>query len=166
LVYQITRRGKVGQVNLAEVKTMSDVSLNVPAKPDFLHVVRAVVSGVGARQGLSYDAINELSLAASEAAAYLLALPSREGEGSRGRRLCVRLRVGGDIDITVMTDAPVPTWPPATRQTLAWRILAGLVDDVSFVLEEGCPAIRLLMGISADRTEERTEDRNGRGDGQ
>src|ERR1700730_4895434 len=53
-------------VNTVEVKTMGDVSLSVPAKPDFLHVVRAVVSGVGARQGLSYDAINELWLAARE----------------------------------------------------------------------------------------------------
>jgi hypothetical protein len=134
-------------VNTIEVKTMGDVSLNVPAKPDYLHVVRAVVSGVGARQGLSYDAINELCLAASEAAAYLLGLTPVEpnSPGGRRRRLSVRMRADSDIDITVMTDAPVPTWPPPTQRTLAWRILAGLVDDVSFVVEEGCPAIRLAL---------------------
>jgi hypothetical protein len=131
-------------VNTVEVKTMGDVSLSVPAKPDFLHVVRAVVSGVGARQGLTYDAINELCLAASEAAAYLLGL-TPAGGAARGGRLSVRMRAESDIDITVMTDASVPTWPPPAQRTLAWRILAGLVDDVSFVVEEGCPAIRLVL---------------------
>jgi hypothetical protein len=132
-------------VNTVEVKTMGDVSLSVPAKPDFLHVVRAVVSGVGARQGLSYDAINELCLAASEAAAYLLGLTPADGDAGRGGRLSVRVRAESDIDVTVMTDAVVPTWPPPAQRTLAWRILAGLVDDVSFVVEEGCPAIRLVL---------------------
>jgi hypothetical protein len=131
-------------VNTVEVRTMGDVSLSVPAKPDFLHVVRAVVSGVGARQGLTYDAINELCLAASEAAAYLLGLTPANG-AARGGRLSVRMRAESDIDITVMTDASVPTWPPPAQRTLAWRILAGLVDDVSFVVEEGRPAIRLVL---------------------
>ena len=131
-------------VNAVEVRTMGDVSLSVPAKPDFLQVVRAVVSGVGARRGLSYDAINELCLAASEAAAYLLGLTPAKGV-ARGGRLSVRLRAEDDIDVTVMIDAPVPMWPPPAQRTLAWRILAGLVDQVSFVLAEGCPAIRLVL---------------------
>ena len=118
--------------------------MSVPAKPDFLQVVRAVVSGVGARRGLSYDAINELCLAVSEAAAYLLGLTPAKGV-ARGGRLSVRLRAEDDIDVTVMIDAPVPMWPPPAQRTLAWRILAGLVDQVSFVLEEGCPAIRLVL---------------------
>jgi len=131
-------------VNAVEVRTMAAVSLSVPANPHFLQVVRAVVSGVGARRGLSYDAINELCLAASEAAAYLLGLTPAKGV-ARGGRLSVRLRAEDDIDVTVMIDAPVPMWPPPAQRTLAWRILAGLVDQVSFVLEEGCPAIRLVL---------------------
>jgi len=142
-------------VNTVEVRTMGDVSLSVPAKPDFLHVVRAVVSGVGARQGLTYDAINELCLAASEAAAYLLGLTPADGAGPGGR-LSVRMRAESDIEVTVMTDASVPTWPPPAQRTLAWRILAGLVDDVSFVVEEGCPAIRLVLsGPARERVTER-----------
>jgi hypothetical protein len=141
-------------VNTVEVKTMGDVSLSVPAKPDFLHVVRAVVSGVGARQGLTYDAINELCLAASEAAAYLLGLTPADGTAPVGR-LSARMRAESDIDITVMTDASVPMWPPPAQRTLAWRILAGLVDDVSFVVEEGCPAIRLV--VSGPARESATE---------
>src|ERR1700730_2358988 len=132
-------------VNTVEVKTMGDVSLSVPAKPDFLHVVRAVVSGVGALQGLSYDAINELCVGACNAFSYLLGLPPADGDAVRGGRLSVRVRAENDIDITVMTDAVVPTWPPPAQRTLAWRILSGLVDDGSFVVEEGCPAIRLVL---------------------
>ena len=124
---------------------MGDVSLNVPARPDFLHVVRAVVSGVAARRGLLYDAIDDLCLAANEAAAYLLAVPGG------GRRMCVRMRVEDDIELTFMTDAPVQHWPPPIKQSLAWRILKSLVDDVAFVLEEGCPAIRLSMRGSLRR---------------
>ncbi len=84
------------------------------------------------------------AFAASEAAAYLLGLTPAEGVPGGGR-LSVRLRAEDDIAVTVMTEAPVPMWPPPAQRTLAWRILAGLVDQVSFVLEEGCPAIRLVL---------------------
>jgi serine/threonine-protein kinase RsbW len=134
-------------VTILEAESMGDVSLNVPAKPDFLHVVRAVVSGVAARQGLLYDAIDDLCLAANEAAAYLLAVPDG------GRRLCVRMRVADAIELTFMTDAPVQSWPPPMKQSLAWRILRSLVDDVGFVVEEGCPAIRLAMQAPLRRRE-------------
>ena len=142
-VYPLEPVGRVPLVDTVEVSTLGDVSLSVPAKAEFLHVVRAVVSGVAARRSLSYDAINDLCLAASEAAAYLLALPSGPG----GRRLFIRIRVEGSVDLTVSLDAPAPNWPPASRQTLAWRVLSGLVDGVAFVLEEGCPAITLTMRV-------------------
>src|SRR5207248_9376999 len=115
------------------------------------------VSAGGARRGIDYDAINELCLAASEAAAYLLGLTPAKGV-ARGGRLSVRLRAEDDIDVTVMIDAPVPMWPPPAQRTLAWRILAGLVDQVSFVLEEGCPAIRLVLaGPARERVTERSQ---------
>lgn len=138
-----------------ELGTLNGVSLTVPAKTDFLHVVRAVVSGVGARQGLSYDEINDLCLATSEAAAYLLALPA----GGR-TRLTVLLRLDRSVEVTVVIDAPALDWPPDPTRTLAWRVLSGLVTDVALVLEDSCPAIRLTMRPALavggpGRTEER-----------
>jgi hypothetical protein len=142
-----------------EVETMNGVSLTVPARTDFLHVVRAVVSGVGARQGLSYDEINDLCLATSEAAAYLLALPA----GGR-QRLTVHIRLDRSVEVTVIVDEPSPDWPPDPSRTLAWRVLSGLVSDVALVLEDSCPAIRLTMrpalsvggpGNTSGRTEEK-----------
>jgi hypothetical protein len=119
---------------------LGEVVLKVPARPAFLHVVRAVVSGVAARRGLFYDAIDDLCLAANEAAAHLLGVQDGGGHG-----LCVRMRVEDDIELTFLTDGPVERWPPALSQSLAWRILKSLVDDVAFLEEEGCPAIRLVM---------------------
>lgn len=118
---------------------MGDVSLIVPAEPAFLHVVRSVVSGIAGLQGLSYDAIDDLSLAASEAAGYLLGLPGP------ARRLSVALRVDEGMHIRLMTDAPVRSWPPAPEATLAWKILSALVGQVAFILDEGCPAIQLAL---------------------
>lgn len=126
---------------------MGDISLNVPAEPAFLHVVRAVVSGVAARQDLSFEAIEDVCLAANEAAGYLLAL--------RGpaRQLCLRVRIEDDLDILVSTDAPTANWPPAISDSLAWTILSNLVNDVVFTVEDGCPAIRLHIGHFAGRAQ-------------
>jgi serine/threonine-protein kinase RsbW len=126
-------------VKTLEVWTMGDVSLNVPAEPGFLHVVRAVVSGVAARQDVSFEAIEDLCLAANEAAGYLLALRSP------ARQLCLDMRIEGDMELRVRTDAPAPNWPPERTESLAWTILSSLVHDVVFTLEDGCPAIRLVV---------------------
>lgn len=126
---------------------MNEVSLTVPAQPAFLHVVRTVVSGIAARQGLSYDAIDDLSLAASEAAGYLLGLPGT------ARRLSVGLKVEDMVSIRVMTDATVAHWPPSPGESLAWKILSALVSNVEFTLEEQCPAIQLIMHTNGTTNE-------------
>lgn len=121
---------------------MGEVSLTVPAEPAFLHVVRSVVSGIAGLEGLSYDAIGDLSLAVSEAAGYLLGL-----SGS-ARRLSVALRMDEGMRIRLTTDTPVRNWPPTPEATLAWKILSALVGQVAFVLDEGCPAIQLAMRVN------------------
>lgn len=123
---------------------MGDVSLTVPAQPGFLHVVRAVVSGVAARQGLSFEAIGDLCLATNEAAGYLLALRGT------ARRLSVRMSTDGTMDLVVTTDASAANWPPVLKDSLAWTILSNLVHDVAFTLEGDSPAIRLRLGSLPD----------------
>jgi hypothetical protein len=119
---------------------MGEVSLTVPAEPGFLHVIRAVVSGIAARQGLSFEGIQDACLAANEAAGYLLALPGR------ANRLCLRLHGDHELELLVSTDAPAIGWPPETREYLAWIILSNLVQEVSFAVESGEPSIRLVVG--------------------
>ncbi|HLI57846.1 MAG TPA: hypothetical protein VKY26_12545 [Actinomycetota bacterium] len=118
---------------------MGEVSLAVPAKPEYLHVVRAVVSGMAARQGLTFEDIQDLCLAANEAAGYLLALP---GEA---HRLGLRMRSGEGLELVVSTDAPATGWPPQLKDSLAWRILSNLVPDVTFSVQDQSPVIRLMV---------------------
>lgn len=118
---------------------MGEVALTVPAKPEYLHVVRAVVSGIAGRHGLSFEGIQDLCLAANEAAGYLLALP---GEASR---LVLRMRNDHGLELLVTTDAPATTWPPQLNDSLAWMILSNLVPEVSFSVDGQSPLIRLVL---------------------
>ncbi|HEU5003317.1 MAG TPA: hypothetical protein VFW71_11145 [Actinomycetota bacterium] len=131
---------------------MSDVSLSVPARPAFLHVIRAVVSGVAARQGFSYEGIEDVCLAANEAAGYLLGLR----DPAQRIRLVMRPAGGdgaadGGVELFFARDAPSSGWPPAERESLAWVILSSLVPGVEFAMEDGCPAIRMRMVGTGDR---------------
>ncbi|SHF03300.1 serine/threonine-protein kinase RsbW [Seinonella peptonophila] len=43
------------------------VSITIPAKPDYVGIARLTVSGIGTRMGFSYDDIEDIKLAVSEA---------------------------------------------------------------------------------------------------
>ena len=117
----------------------ADVTVTIPARPDFVRLLRAVVGSVGARLDLTYDRIDDLRMVVDEASAQLLRLPSRS--------LTMRVTPGERMVITVRTDAPANgAWPPADLEdSLAWRVLSGLADDVRFELTDGGPAVRIEM---------------------
>ena len=118
---------------------MTDVTVTVPARPDFVRLLRTVVSSVGARLDLTYDRIDDLRIAVDEACAQLLAIPSAT--------MTMRVTPDGNrIKVLVCSDAEVGAdgWPPANvEDSLAWRILAGLADDVRFELSDSGPAVRV-----------------------
>jgi serine/threonine-protein kinase RsbW len=117
----------------------SDVSVTVPAKPDYVRLLRAVVSTVGARLDLTYDRIDDLRIAVDEACAQLLAI----SEGSMTMRVTPE---DARVIVTVSSDTPPGNgaWPPPdVQESLAWRILDGLADDVRFELSDGVPAVRV-----------------------
>jgi serine/threonine-protein kinase RsbW len=43
------------------------IEMKIPAKPDFIGVIRLTLSGIASRMGFSYDEIEDLKIAASEA---------------------------------------------------------------------------------------------------
>jgi serine/threonine-protein kinase RsbW len=43
------------------------IEMKIPAKPEFVGVIRLTLSGVASRMGFDYDAIEDLKIAASEA---------------------------------------------------------------------------------------------------
>jgi serine/threonine-protein kinase RsbW len=124
-----------------------DIVVTVPARPEFVRVLRAVARAVAARADFTYDRIEDLHLAVDEACAAVLSFP---GEASV---LSMRLRpLGGSIEVMVHSDAEVEArgWPPPeVEESLPWRVLAGLADEASFVVDGG-PAVRVAFRGSAE----------------
>jgi serine/threonine-protein kinase RsbW len=116
-----------------------DVVVSIPARPDFVRLLRAVVGSVGARLDLTYDRIHDLRMVVDEASAQLLSIPART--------LTMRVTLGDRTVIRVHTDAsPNGAWPPAAlEETLAWRVLNGLADEVRFEQSDDGPAVRIEM---------------------
>lgn len=124
------------------------VTVTVPARGAFVHVLRAVTASVAARMGIPYDGIEDLRLAVDEACGWLLG-------DEIGTTITLRLHPEDDrLEITVTTDAPRP-WPPdGVEGTFTWRVLSALVDDVTVERDGAGPSIRL-----AKRTLEAPTDR-------
>lgn len=125
------------------------VRLAVPARAEFVHVLRSVTAAVASRVPLSLDDVDDLRLAVDEACARLLAL--------RGDAKSIRLDLRSlpdRFEVVVAVDAPTHSWPPTGfEDTLVWRVLDALAESVRFELWNGAPAIRIVK---------RTIVRNGR----
>jgi serine/threonine-protein kinase RsbW len=125
------------------------VRLSIPARSEYIHVLRSVTAAIAGRLPLSLDDVDDLRLAVDEACARLLALP---GEPTTFR---LDLRTLPDrLEVVAAVDTPTQTWPPiGFEDTLAWRVLSALAESVRFELWNGAPAIRIVK---------RTLSRNGR----
>ena len=113
------------------------MTITVPARAEFLHVVRTVVGSVAARHNLTIDAIEDLRIAVDEACAQLLV--------ARGSSVVVELTAAaGGIQATCSTDAEVEVWPPdGIEHSLAAQVLQGLADEVAWERTAGGPAVRV-----------------------
>ena len=122
-----------------------DVKLVVPARPEYVRLLRAVAASLAARLDFTYDRIEDLRLAVSEACSTLLALPWE------AELLVLRVFATDErVTAVVCTDAEAGPdgWPPVeAERTLAWKVLSGLADSAAFEVGEEGPAVRLeLMG--------------------
>jgi serine/threonine-protein kinase RsbW len=101
------------------------VSVDVPATPVFVQVLRNVVAGVAARLDMPIDQIEDLRLAVTEAASLLL----DEGEPTG-----LRMTIGRDdatLDVTLTSDGRADPWP--TERVLSswpWLVVKGLTEDL------------------------------------
>ena len=121
------------------------ISLDVPAHPEAVRVVRAVMRTWAATVGFVLDEIEELCLAVDEAFAGLIATRPVPG------RISVRIHADdGGVDITAVRDAPAELWPPISAQTaLVRRVLSTLIDDVRFEQTDEGPAIHMVKRRAA-----------------
>jgi serine/threonine-protein kinase RsbW len=119
----------------------TEVVVTAPARPDMVHVLRAVASSLAARLDFPYDDIDDLRISIDEACAQLLAL----GGADPTFTLRLTARAGGIEALVALDSEHAGPWPPADLEdTLTWKVLSGLADDVSFESLAGRPAIRVL----------------------
>jgi serine/threonine-protein kinase RsbW len=116
------------------------ISVSVPPRAEFVHVLRAVTAAVASRLQIPYDGIEDLRLAVDEASARLLMLRAET------RSLTLRLEPYDDrLEIVVRVDASVGEWPaPGLEETLAWTVLVALVDAVRPETDRDGPSIRMV----------------------
>lgn len=116
------------------------ISVSVPSRAEYVHVLRAVTASVAARIPVSFDGIEDLRLAVDEACVQLLALHS----GSTTLTLTLR-PLPDRLEAVVTVDAVAKgAWPPpAIEETFGWRVLSALVDTVTLVEGPPGPSIHL-----------------------
>lgn len=121
-----------------------EISVTVPARPDFLHVVRSVTASVAARLDLGYDDIEDLRIAVDEASAQLLS------DGGDASFLSLTITPSDDrLEVVVCTDGDVREWPPTgIEERLIWQVLSALTDRPSFERYQGNPALRLVKNLA------------------
>jgi serine/threonine-protein kinase RsbW len=115
-----------------------DVTLNVPAVPSSVSIVRAVTAGVASRMALPYEAVDDLRIAVAEACNRLFALPEPQ-------QLRVELAPGDDaLRVVLSTDGGTRAWPRDDHDaSLAWKVIEGLTDGAEESLVAGRPTIAL-----------------------
>jgi serine/threonine-protein kinase RsbW len=120
---------------------LSETTISVPARPEYLHVLRSVMASVAANLDFSFEKIEDLRMAVDEACTQLLALSSNEC------MLTVRARPLADgLEVDASIDAEAAAWPPdGIRSTLAWKILSTLAGQIDFRQSEGETALRLIV---------------------
>ena len=121
-----------------------EITVTVPARPDFLHVVRSVMASVAARLDLGYDDIEDLRIAVDEAGAQLLS------DGGNASYLSLTITPSGDrLEVVVCTDGDIGEWPPqGIEDQLIWQVLSALTETPSFERYQGNPAMRLVKKVA------------------
>ncbi|HKV43170.1 MAG TPA: ATP-binding protein [bacterium] len=109
------------------------VGVTIPAKPDFVSVARLTAATVAARQAFSYDEIEDLKIAISEACNALILA------GTSGSPLALRFGLeGATLEIRIETDgpgvelhpSPGPDKAPLDEGRLGVFLMQCLVDEV------------------------------------
>jgi len=119
---------------------MSDVTITVPARPEFVHVLRSVIASVAARAEFTYDEIDDVRLAVDECCAQLFAVV-----GGASLTMRVRQTEADALEILTTSDGDGSHWPPpGAESTLTWQVLQALADEARFEQLDGTPALRLI----------------------
>lgn len=122
------------------------VRVLVPARDDFVAVLRGVATAVAERAAATFDDVADLRLLVDEASARILAFDAEP----TALGLDLRARPDG-FEMLVWSDAAADhPWPPEDlERSLGWRVLTALSDEIGFERCDGGPAIRILKRVRA-----------------
>jgi serine/threonine-protein kinase RsbW len=119
----------------------------VPARAEFVQLLRSAVGSLAARLDFTYEAIDDLRIAVDEACARILSVPGEPHE--------LRLRItpaDSRIEVLASTDAEADEWPPEDlKESLTAKILAALTDEVQFERVGRSPAVRIVKRAAPTR---------------
>jgi serine/threonine-protein kinase RsbW len=122
----------------------ADVTVTLPAREEFVHILRTLVAGVAARLDFPVDAIDDLRLVVDEACGLLVGL----AQGSEMLELKLKPLQGSLELIASLSGGVADRWPPAgPEHALAQQILSALTDECRFEQIDG-PAIHLVKSRS------------------
>lgn len=112
------------------------VSLTVPARGEYVDVIRTVVGREAHRLGFSFDGIEDVCLAADEATVLLLALSG----GARWIEVSTGVAAEAfEVSLSASPADSVP-WPPRSLDDdVRWQVLHALADEVRVESVGGCP---------------------------
>jgi serine/threonine-protein kinase RsbW len=112
------------------------VDLEVPARPEYVRLVRLVVGSLAAsRRDLDDDRVEDLRLAVNEACTLAVS-------GAAAGRLRVVCSEEPDAFVVDVFDGPADSW---RDDGLAFALIRALVDEVGIVQEHGARRLRLRM---------------------
>ncbi len=110
--------------------------ISLPARAEFVGIVRGVLMTAAGRSGLTIDAGDDLALAVDEMSAALL------HSGGTGRLVIVVVESPAGIQVEATAEGVAGPWPPADwASSTAAMILEALVDDVVFARSNGTASI-------------------------
>lgn len=127
------------------VEGMAEITVEVPARAEYVHVFRTVVASVAARLNFPIEGIDDLRIAVDEAFAHLLGVKVPAAD--------LRMRIlaeDGRVEVVASSGATPAEWP-ATESTrmLTWQVLSALADEAVFERAEGRPAIRFVKRLES-----------------
>jgi serine/threonine-protein kinase RsbW len=114
-----------------------DIKVSLPAKPEYLHILRSVVASAAATMDFTIDAIDDLRLVVDEACGQVLEL----SPDSKSLMLTIGTR-DETLELTVSGDGSPAKPTKSVKDSMAWTILSALSDSVS-IEDGGLPAVRL-----------------------
>lgn len=114
-----------------------EVRVRVPAAAEYVHVLRAVVTGLAGRERLTVDDIEDLRLAIDESCSQLLGIP--------GPSTVLEVEIvteEGHLRVFARIDADPAEWPSSDpRAELSRTIVGALADDVTYERDMRGPGV-------------------------